>query len=183
MKELVKIINKAGKMKQLLWLHDENFDYIQTGDLVFRTEILGADELGAVISFFGKFPEIKQALCQSDLDTADDENKATHQFVMSETVRGLFVNDEDGHSFLKKTDLVQLFDSKMYRIFTSINEYKFIPDEYMCLLSLSYDSAVLVRNNIAKVVIDDNNVRNIEVLFLMKNFDEIQSEFLKELEE
>ena len=101
-------------MKQLLWLHDENFDYIQTGDLVFRTEILGADELGAVISFFGKFPEIKQALCQSDLDTADDENKATHQFVMSETVRGLFVNDEDGHSFLKKTDLVQLFDSKMY---------------------------------------------------------------------
>lgn len=182
MKELVRIINKAGKRSNLTWLHEENRDIVKAGDLIFKVDCLAPEELGALISFFGKFPEENTSISQSLPDKV--ANTSMHQIEMSLAINHLFVENIERARILEKTNLIQIEAGLLYRVLKGENGYKYILNDYMELVASYGGDIEQISSGRARVYlikkIKNKEDRVIEVIFILKDMDkadELSSDF------
>ena len=105
MKELVRAIKRAGKRKSLVWLRDGEFEYIQMGLISVKTERLQAEELGALVSFFGEIPEYGVTISQHREST--DKEKKAKQLILSTTIEEIFASQRAMTSLINTNVLIE----------------------------------------------------------------------------
>lgn len=178
MKELVRAIKRAGKSKALIWMRDGEYEYIKMGPVAIKTETLKAEELGALVSFFGEIPREGTAISQR----TESNDEQQHQIMISSTINHIF-NYQGAISPIINTNLLVEDGLYVFRAFFSGNKYYYIYEELIELFQsapklnkVSEEKAIYTREDHD----DHGEERYLNFVVFFRNIEE-QNPFLKEL--
>lgn len=183
MKELVRAIKRAGKRKSLVWLRDGEFEYIQMGLISVKTERLQAEELGALVSFFGEIPRYDMAISQRKESTNAD--KMEKQLILHTAISQIFECSGAATPIINTNVLIE-DRGYLVRAFLDGDEYRYIYEEYMELLRDGIEESLTkISEKKASYIRDDKDDNGEErYLTFVVIFREVekQNPFLKELQ-